>query len=362
MTLRLVRARRHRVLAVLAAALFALPACGRKGPPLPPRPVVPAAVGNLQAEPREAGILLSWTRPTRNDDGTPLTDLLEFRLSRATVPLGTSAVPPSAFSFLATVRAEQPQNASVQGPLYGYRDDAGGQGLPTGRQYRYRIQAVNRRGEIGPYSAEASVDFPPAPAPPVSLKAAAGDAVVDLEWLPPPPAASADVSPAKGYNVYRGLQTGVYDPRPLNPSPLLETRFRDAGVANETTYYYVVRSVANDHPPWRESVDSAEVSAIPQDFTPPAPPRGLTAIPGEGVVALTWDASEERGVLGYLVYRREPPQLIPVRLTEAPIPGTTFTDRTPRPGTTYVYTVTAVDRSAHRNESVPSGEVEVSVP
>jgi predicted small lipoprotein YifL len=362
MTLRLVRAQRQRAFAFLAAALFLLPACGRKGPPLPPRPIVPAAVGNLQAEPRESGILLSWTRPTRNDDGSALTDLLEFRLFRATVLLGTSAVPPSAFSFLATVRADQPQNASVQGSLYVYRDDAGGQGLSVGRQYRYRLQAVNRRGEGGAFSADVAVDFTAAPAPPAGLKAAAGDGTVELEWQALPADQSADVSLVKGYNVYRGVKPGVYGHRPINPSPLLQPRYHDAGVENETTYYYVVRSVASDRPPWRESVDSAEVSAVPQDFTPPAPPRGLIAIPGERVVALTWDASDERDVLGYLVYRREPPQLIPVRLTEAPLPGTTFTDRTPQAGTTYVYTVTAVDRSAHQNESVPSGEAEVSVP
>jgi predicted small lipoprotein YifL len=82
MTFWLVRAQGYCIIAIFAAALFALPACGRKGPPLPPRPVVPAAVGNLQAEPREAGIVLSWTRPTLNNDNSSLTDLLEFRLFR----------------------------------------------------------------------------------------------------------------------------------------------------------------------------------------------------------------------------------------------------------------------------------------
>jgi len=361
MTFWLVRAQGYRIAAILAAALFALPACGRKGPPLPPRPVVPAAVGNLRAEPRDAGIVLSWTRPTLNNDNSPLTDLLEFRLFRATVALGTRAAPSAAFSFLATVRGDQPENAGVQGPLYVYRDDAGGQGLPTGHQYSYRVRAVNRRGEVGPFSTDAAVDFTAAPSAPGGLRAIAGDGTVDLEWQAPPAAASGEAF-VKGYNVYRGLEPGIYAPQPINASPLAGKRFRDAGVQNETTYYYVVRSVTNDRPPWRESVDSAEVSAVPQDFTPPAPPRGLIVIPGEGVVSLTWDAGDERDFLGYVVYRREPPRLVSVRLTEQPIPGTTFTDRTARRGATYVYTVTAVDRSARRNESVPSTEVEVTVP
>jgi len=361
MTFWLVRAQGYCIIAIFAAALFALPACGRKGPPLPPRPIVPAAVGNLQAEPREAGIVLSWTRPTRNNDNSPLTDLLEFRLFRATVALGTRATPPSAFSFLATVRADQPENAGVQGPLYVYRDDAGGQGLPTGHQYGYRVQAVNRRGEVGPFSTDVAVDFTAVPPAPGGPRAIAGDGTVDLEWQAPPAAPPGEAL-VKGYNVYRGLAPGTYGPQPINASPLEGKRFRDAGVQNETRYYYVVRSVANDRPPWRESVDSAEVSVIPQDLIPPAPPRGVIAIPGEGVVALTWDAGDERDLLGYAVYRREPPQLVPVRLTEQPIPGPTFADRTARRGATYVYTVTALDRSARRNESVPSAEVQVDVP
>jgi hypothetical protein len=105
----------------------------------------------------------------------------------------------------------------------------------------------------------------------------------------------------------------------------------------------------------------AEVSVIPQDSIPRASARG-DRHSWEGVVALTWDASDERDLLGYVVYRREPPQLVPIRLAEQPIPGRTFADRTARRGATYIYTVTAVDRSARRNESVPSAEVQVDVP
>ncbi len=350
------RARTHRAVVVVAAALLLVPACGRRGAPLPPLPVVPAAVSGLRAEPREAGILLSWTRPTRNTDGSALTDLREFRLTRATVALGTPGVPAPAFSLVATVRADRPENTSVQGSLYVFRDDAGGQGLATNRQYRYRVHAVNARGEAGAASADVAVDFTPAPAPPAAVKATAGDGTVDLEWQAPAAA------PPKGYNVYRGLQSESYGLRPIHAAPLRERRFRDAGVQNDVTYYYVVRSVSNDRPPWRESADSQEVSVVPEDFIPPSPPRGLAAIPGEGIVALTWDANPDPDLLGYSVYRREAHEPVAVRLTETPIPGTTFTDRTPRRGARYVYTVTAVDRSARRNESAPSAEAEINLP
>jgi len=170
------------------------------------------------------------------------------------------------------------------------------------------------------------------------------------------------VPPVRGYNVYRGVRPGAYGLQPVNAAPQSETRFQDTGVQNETTYYYIVRSVTGDRPPWRESADSPEVAVTLRDLVPPAPPRGLVAVPGAGAVALAWEANTEADLLGYVVYRREPPLLVPVRLTETPIGRTTFTDGTVRPGATYLYVVTAVDRSARRNESDPSAEISVTLP
>jgi len=98
------------------------------------------------------------------------------------------------------------------------------------------------------------------------------------------------------------------------------------------------------------------------DLTPPAPPRGLVAVAVAGTIALSWDINPEVDLLGYVVYRREPPALTPARLTEAPIQSTTFTDRTARPRISYLYSVTAVDRSPRRNESAPSAEAPATLP
>lgn len=339
-----------------------LAACGRKGAPVPPRPVAPGAVGAIQAEPRNSAIVVTWARPTRNEDGSALTDLLEFRLHRAVgVAVPREGQEPPAFSLLATIRADQPDNASVQGGLYAFRDDGGSAGLRTGVQYTYRVQAVNRRGLAGPPSVEAVAVYTLVPAPPTGLDATAADGVVDLTWRAPANG-SGTGGEVRGYNLYRALRSGAYGAQPINAGPLLETRFRDAGVENGTTYYYVVRSVGTERPPWRESADSNEVSATPVDLTPPAPPRGLVAVPAPGAVSLRWDASAEPDLLGYLVYRREPPALVPVRLTEVPVQTTTFTDRTVQPGKSYVYTVTAVDRPPRQNEGAPSAEVSATLP
>jgi hypothetical protein len=322
--------------------------------------VVPAAVENFRAGASDTDILVSWVRPVRNEDGSPLTDLTEFRLYRA-VGAGLPGEPP-VFSLLATIRAEQPANATVQENQYVYRDDGGPAGLRPGVRYTYRVQAVNRSGEVGRSSPDAFVDFSLAPPPPTALQAAAGDGAVDLTWKAPAGGAPAGSPPLRGYNLYRGVQPQAYGSQPINAAPVMDTHFRDAGLANDTTYYYVVRSVAGERPPWRESDASNEISAAPMDLTPPAPPRGLVAVAAGGAIALSWDINPEVDLLGYLVYRREPPALTPVRLTVEPIQSASFTDRTARPRISYLYSVTAVDRSPRRNESAPSIEAPATLP
>jgi hypothetical protein len=150
---------RRSVALLLGVLLVAGLGCGRKGPPLPPRPVIPAAVSGLRVEPQGGGLLVSWSRPTRNQDGSPLQDLVEFRLSRSpgSVPDG-----PSGFSLLTTVRADAPGNATVEDGRYAFLDDGGGQGLRQGARYTYRVHPVNRRGVLGP-PAQAGATYPGSP-------------------------------------------------------------------------------------------------------------------------------------------------------------------------------------------------------
>ncbi len=139
---------RQATVAVALVLLLASLGCGRKGPPLPPRPVIPASVGSLRAEPEANGIVVSWSRPARNHDGSPLTDLLEFRVSRSPGPGPEGG--PAGFALLTTVRADSPDNAAVVGDRYALLDDGRGQGLAPGTRYAYRVQPVNKRGALGP--------------------------------------------------------------------------------------------------------------------------------------------------------------------------------------------------------------------
>ena len=73
-------------------------------------------------------------------------------------------------------------------------------------------------------------------------------------------------------------------------------------------------------------------------------------------VRLAWQAVPDADLAGYLVYRSTTAGRGHVRLSAAPQAGTTYVDTDVRPGQTYYYVVTAVDRSKRANESVPSPE------
>ena len=65
-----------------------------------------------------------------------------------------------------------------------------------------------------------------------------------------------------------------------------------------TNYYYVVTAVDTSG---NESANSTEVSAIPANTVPPAPPTDLTA--GDGSVILEWADNTEPDLAGYNVHR-----------------------------------------------------------
>lgn len=330
---------------------------------------------DLTAVPEANAIILSWSRPTRLEDGKPLAAPPDYRLYRrvssipATEPATTAAPPGSGprdlegFGLVATVRGKEPDNARVEGNLYAYRDDENGRGLATGQRYEYRLAARDRRGYQSRPSNAVRVDLRSAPAPPTSLRASEGEGRVDLAWTAP--TARLDGTPlgtVQGYNIYRSEDLGSFPAAPVNPQPLTEPHYTDAPVANAKTYFYVVRAVDNAAPPWQESGNSNMASAIPRDVTPPFPPRSLQAAATRGEVSLIWDPNDEPDLAGYHVYRSEIPRTGYRRLTTEPVRATTFTDRTVARATTYYYVITAVDTAATPNESLSSNEAIARVP
>ncbi|MBN2573982.1 MAG: hypothetical protein JXP73_05395 [Deltaproteobacteria bacterium] len=208
-------------------------------------------------------------------------------------------------------------------------------GLTGSTTYYYVVSAINTIATCeSANSAEVSVT--PAgqctpPLPPV-VTAASADGAVTLSWAAVPGAVSYQVARSlaagTGYATVGSVTTG--------------TTFTDGNVVNGKTYYYVVTASNGSC----SSGNSNEV-AISAACTPPVPPAGLAATPGDGSVTLNWTASA--GATSYSVYRNTDGTSIYALINSTS--QTTFTDDEVVNGTKYYYIVTASNGSCSSSSS-----------
>lgn len=370
------RSHRRRVVLGLALAVpLALTACGKRGPPVPPERRLPAAVQDLQATVAADGVRLTWTLPRIRVDRSALKEVRRTEVYRRVEDGAPEALPRPAilafgglfgpppgipgFDRIADIRVAEPGTAAeVHGAQVTYTD---AEGLVFGRRYTYVVVAVDDRGRPSPPSNRVLVAVAPPPAPPGRLEARPGDGQVRLSWEAP--TTLLDGSPAPAgllYDVLRAVAPGAPGGRPINPEPLAAREFVDLTAQNDVTYRYAV--LARVGPDGPQSRPSDVATATPEDTTPPAQPRGLVAVLAGRSIRLAWHAVSDADLAGYHVYRSTTPGRGYARLTPAPHEGTTYVDADVRPGQTYYYVVTAVDRARRANESVPSAEASAALP
>jgi fibronectin type 3 domain-containing protein len=156
-------------------------------------------------------------------------------------------------------------------------------GLNNGTTYHYVLRAYDAGGESANSQQVSATPAAVAPAAPGGLGAVAGNATVALSWNA--------VNGAAGYRVYRGTTSG--GPYTLLASPS-SPGYTDNGVSNGSVYYYVVRAHANG----LDSVNSAEVSALPNTGLPDPNP----ALPAAGLyLALDAQTAAQQYANGALV-------------------------------------------------------------
>jgi hypothetical protein len=147
-------------------------------------------------------------------------------------------------------------------------------------------------------------------------------------------------------------------PTPLTPLPLAVTEHVIKGVTFGVERCFVVRPVERIAGAVVIGQASPKTCVTPADTFPPAAPRSLAAIAGEGMISLIWEPNAESDLAGYLVLRGDAPGDTLRAITPEPVAATTYRDTTVRQGTRYVYAVVAVDRATPQNVSARSNRVE----
>jgi hypothetical protein len=244
-------------LLLIVMAIFCLvflPACGKKGPVRPLLKAEPAAPGRPEARQIGAAILLYVDLPTRNLDGTPLTDLSELRLFRRETAGGVCAEcdePTELWRTIDLLTIER------DGERLAIRDDD----VRPGYGYRYRLVPVTSRGMTGAAAALGRQlhPFPPAPQ---ELTATGFDRMVRLRWTP-----STDLAPgwtSLGCQVFRTTGEAPFGLIPLTPQPVQGGSYDDLGPLNGTLYRYQLRCLAGQDGNIVDSPPSAVVAVMPQ--------------------------------------------------------------------------------------------------
>lgn len=374
-----------------AVVILAFVACGKRGDPTPPVPIIPQAASDLVVTQRGASVILSWGYPALTTAGRALRSVRRVVVYRTieelpvaptsrdanAVPAGdTDPTLPQSIALFAKVPPLTPtqfakvkekldslEGTSLVGATAGakltYEDDPpfhARDGRPVRINYAVVTEGASAKSDLSNLATIVPLDVP---VPPASLTANAKPEGVALDWKAPSNSATSTSRPVLiGYNIYRASATESSDElgTPVNASPVKDTNYLD--VPPYGMYRYRVSAVAAAGPPRIESDLSAPASITFKDLMPPPPPTGLTALVGTKSVRLVWDPVEAPDLRGYLIYRTEGT----AKLKLTPLPATTnhFEDISVEPGIEYFYSVTSVDTSS--NESAPVNTEKVLVP
>jgi hypothetical protein len=341
---------------LLAAAL---PACGKKGNPLPPLQIVPARVTDLTASVAGDRIELQFTAPAANPE-----DPTSVAASRVEVYRADSASDiaraPGEDRFLRAVivmrgpdapapppTATNPQPAPGERATFVERIDPSA----ADESWTYVAVSVVGRNRRGPASPAVTVPLTTRPPPPEGLTGTHDETHTTLSWQPG----------GTAYRVFSVDRTG--EPAPdvlLTPKPLAEARFQQP-VEFGAERCFVVRSVQVTGAVLVEGLPSERFCLVAADRYPPPRPSNLRVIQEGSAITLNWTPVEAPDLAGYVVLRGDADGVSMQPLARDPVRETTFKDAGVQPGSTYTYSVYAVDNAPTPNVSQQSDRQVVTV-
>lgn len=376
---------------MFALFVIVLAACGKRGDPRPPVPVIPEATKDLVVTQRGDQVILSWTYPALTTAGRSLPAVRRISVFRyvedlpvpatgrdpnailpgdidPTVPRPVAlfaklpTVPQAQFVRLAT-RLDSIEKANLGAATAGsrlvYTDRppfATTDNRPVRVTYAVVTEGETARSE---YSNLAILVPLPVSVPPAGLTATAKAEGVTLSWNAPKASVRGTEDPVvHGYHVYRTApgETVNEFTNPINNAAVPGTTYTDNPPYGD--HEYRVAAVAHEGPPRLVSLPSDPVRVTFKDLVPPPVPASVTPLLETKNVRLIWDGVEAPDLDGYIVYRVE--GTIRLRLAPWIIKETTFTDISLQPGIAYTYEVTSIDTTG--NESAPVKSETIIVP
>ncbi|HEV7486014.1 MAG TPA: hypothetical protein VGQ65_10055 [Thermoanaerobaculia bacterium] len=371
-----------------ALFLFAVViACGKRGDPHPPVPIIPKATTDLLVAQRGPKVLLSWGYPSMSTAGKTMTDIRRVVVWRSIEELPVTQPPrnpddidptrPASIQLFSKIPTLPPAQflklrnrvdsieganlpAATTGARLTYEDTPPfhtTDGRPTRVTYAVVTEGTTASGALSNLVTIVPLEVPVAPA---DLAAVARREGVVLTWTAPDTAISgAKKPPIAGYNVYRFPHGQPADEFavPVNTSPVSKATYTDNPPYGPHDYF--VTALASATAPRIESDPSSVVSVTFKDLVPPPPPAGLTALVETAGVRLVWDRVDAPDLAGYKVYRTEGSgieqlrpigtiPLTPVQLVTA----TNYRDTSVNRGISYYYEVVSVDKTGNESARV----------
>jgi len=374
---------------LLVVVVFAGIACGKRGDPRPPVPIIPQATTDLLVTQRADQVILSWSYPSLTTAGRSLTDIRRITVYRhvESLPVTNSEEDPRGaapgttdpsvpqpillFSKIPTLpqaqfiklsnRVDSIEKANLGAATAGsklvFADTPpfrSADGRPVRVTYAVVTEGATAKGQIS----NLAVIVPLAVAtPPAGLTATAKAEGIVLTWEEPKTSVDRTAAPViSGYRIFRTAPGETLNEFavPLNTAAVRGTTYTDTPSYGD--HEYRISAVATDGPPLMQSNLSEPVKVTFRDLVAPPAPETVTALIETKAVRLLWDPVSAPDLAGYRIYRSEGVghgasvrDIGTVPLINEIVTANTHIDPTLNLGIAYRYAVTAIDKSG--NES-----------
>ena len=353
------------VLCILSAG------CARIADPKPPERHVPEATRDFEAHQIGEEIVLTFSLPERNTDGSlarTIRSLEIFRITEkaeAKIPAAIADLSDEIFLGRAAHAFSIP---AVRFPEYmreGVFVIRDAPFVPPGEsiyslQFRYAAVFVNEKNQAARLSQQVFVQPMVLPPAPEGLSAVVSENEIRVAWTPTPENAVSNRTLRVGYNVYRSEKPDEFPVTPVNAAPLSAAEYLEHVFQFDKNYYYSVSVVIASNPP-AESERSEILKVEARDIFPPLPPGNFTTVAENDKVTLFWTPSPSADTVGYRIFRinrtdsraradsRRP-------LHEGLITGISHRDEGVEPGGDYIYEIQAVDGHGNVSETVTGNQ------